>query len=35
MNAHGTIAQVGPDRLEVKGCVLKVICKTTHWDRIG
>ena len=35
MNAKGTIAQVGPDRLEVHGCVLAIICKTTHWDRIG
>ena len=35
MNARGTIEQVGPDRLAVRGCVLAVICKTTHWDRIG
>ena len=35
MNARGTIEQVGPDRLSVRGCVLAVICKTTHWDRIG
>ena len=35
MNARGTIEQVGPDRLKVRGCVLAVICKTTHWDRIG
>lgn len=35
MNARGTIDQVGPDRLAVRGCVLAVICKTTHWDRIG
>ena len=35
MNAHGTIRQVGPNRLSVRGCVLAVICKTTHWDRIG
>lgn len=35
MNARGTIEQVAPDRLEVHGCVLAVICKTTHWDRIG
>ena len=35
MNAHGTIDQVGPDRLAVRGCVLALICKTTHWDRIG
>lgn len=35
MNAKGTIEQVGPDRLAVHGCVLAIICKTTHWDRIG
>jgi uncharacterized protein (DUF2147 family) len=35
MNARGTIEQVGPDRLSVRGCVLAVICKTTHWDRIS
>lgn len=35
MNARGTIQQVGPDRLMVRGCVLAIICKTTHWDRIG
>lgn len=35
MNARGTIDEVGPDRLAVSGCVLALICKTTHWDRIG
>lgn len=35
MNARGTIEQVNPDRLAVRGCVLAIICKTTHWDRIG
>ena len=35
MNARGTIEQVNPDRLAVRGCVLAFICKTTHWDRIG
>jgi uncharacterized protein (DUF2147 family) len=35
MNARGTIEQVRADRLTVRGCVLAVICKTTHWDRIG
>ena len=35
MNARGTIRQVGPNRLSVRGCVLAVVCKTTHWDRIG
>jgi uncharacterized protein (DUF2147 family) len=35
VNASGTIQQVGPNRLMVRGCVLAVICKTTHWDRIA
>ncbi len=35
LNARGTIEQVGPDRMAVRGCVLEIICKTTHWDRIG
>jgi uncharacterized protein (DUF2147 family) len=35
MNASGTIRQLGPNRLMVRGCVLAVICKTTHWDRIA
>ncbi|HLO21170.1 MAG TPA: DUF2147 domain-containing protein [Sphingomicrobium sp.] len=35
MNARGTIEQESPDRLKVRGCVLAVVCKTTHWDRIG
>jgi uncharacterized protein (DUF2147 family) len=34
-NARGTIQQVGPNRLTVRGCVLAVICKTTNWDRIS
>jgi uncharacterized protein (DUF2147 family) len=35
MNARGTIEQVGPNRLTVRGCVLGILCKTTHWDRIS
>ena len=35
MDARGTIEQVNPNRLAVRGCVLAIICKTTHWDRIG
>jgi uncharacterized protein (DUF2147 family) len=35
INARSTIQQVSPNRLTVRGCVLAVICKTTHWDRIG
>lgn len=34
-NARGTIQMNGPDRLTVRGCVMLVLCKTTHWDRIG
>ncbi len=35
VNARGTIRQLSPDRLEVRGCVWSVICKTTHWDRVS
>ena len=35
MNARGTIRQVSANRLNVKGCVLGFLCKTTNWDRIG
>lgn len=35
MNASGTIRQLGPNRLNVRGCVWSVICKTTNWDRVG
>jgi uncharacterized protein (DUF2147 family) len=35
MNARGTIRQLSPNRLEVRGCVWSIICKTTHWDRIS
>lgn len=35
LTTSGTIRQIGPNRLQVRGCVLGVICKTTHWDRVG
>jgi uncharacterized protein (DUF2147 family) len=35
MNASGTIRRVGPNRLNVKGCVLLIICKSKNWDRVG
>jgi uncharacterized protein (DUF2147 family) len=35
MTARGTIRQVSATRLNVRGCMLGVICKTTNWDRIG
>ena len=34
-NASGTIRQVAPNRLAVRGCVGILICKTTNWDRIS
>src|SRR3954469_19507564 len=34
MNAKGTIRQVNPNRLNVRGCVFGFICKTTNWDRL-
>ena len=35
MTARGTIRQVNADRLNVRGCVISLICKTTNWDRVG
>ena len=35
INASGTIRQLGPDRLNVRGCVLAFICKSTNWDRVS
>lgn len=35
MNTRGTIEQVGEDRLTVHGCLLGILCRTQHWDRIG
>jgi uncharacterized protein (DUF2147 family) len=35
VTARGTIRQVSADRLNVRGCVISLICKTTNWDRIG
>lgn len=32
--ANGTVRQVSHDRLEVKGCVLLVICKSRTYDRV-
>jgi uncharacterized protein (DUF2147 family) len=32
--ASGTIRQVSQDRLEVKGCILLVICKSRTYDRV-
>lgn len=35
VTARGTIRQVSANRLNVRGCVISLICKTTNWDRIG
>lgn len=32
--ARGTIRQVSPDQLKVRGCLLGVICKSKTWDRV-
>jgi len=34
IHASGTIRQVSPSRLEVKGCVLAVFCKSRSYDRV-
>jgi uncharacterized protein (DUF2147 family) len=34
VHADGTISQVSRNRLEVRGCMLGVICKTKTWDRV-
>lgn len=34
VHASGTIRQVSPNQLKVKGCVLGVICRSKTWDRI-
>ncbi len=36
MNANGTIVQVSPDELNVKGCIaFGLFCKSQQWTRIG
>ena len=36
MNANGTIVQVSPDEINVKGCVaFGLFCKSQQWTRIG
>lgn len=34
IHASGTIRQPSPNRLDVRGCVLGVICKTKTWTRV-
>lgn len=35
INARGTIRQLGPNQLAVRGCVLAIICKSATWDRVS
>lgn len=35
INTSGTIRQVNSNRLNVRGCLWGIICKSTNWDRIG
>jgi uncharacterized protein (DUF2147 family) len=35
MNTRGTIRQLTPNRLNVRGCFWAIICKTTNWDRVS
>jgi uncharacterized protein (DUF2147 family) len=32
--ADGTVRQVSPDQLQVKGCVLLVICRSRNYERV-
>jgi uncharacterized protein (DUF2147 family) len=34
LHARGTITQVSPNQLKVRGCVLGIICKSKTWDRV-
>jgi len=34
VHANGTIRQVSPNQLKVRGCVLGVICRSKTWDRV-
>jgi len=34
MHARGTIRQVSPNELKVRGCVLGVVCKSKTWERV-
>jgi uncharacterized protein (DUF2147 family) len=34
IHASGTIHQVTPNQLKVRGCVLGIICKSKTWDRV-
>lgn len=34
MHARGSIRQVSPNELKVRGCVLGVLCKSKTWERV-
>jgi len=34
VHARGTIRQVSPTQLKVRGCVLGLICKSKTWDKV-
>lgn len=34
MHARGSIRQVSPNALKVRGCVLGIICKAKTWERV-
>ena len=34
-HASGRIRQLSPTRLQVSGCVLAVICRTSNWTRVN
>jgi uncharacterized protein (DUF2147 family) len=34
VHADGTMSQVSRNRLEVRGCVLAVLCRSETWDRV-
>jgi uncharacterized protein (DUF2147 family) len=35
IRAPATVRMLGPDALEVRGCVLAFICKEQRWTRVG
>jgi uncharacterized protein (DUF2147 family) len=34
LHADGTISQVSRNQLEVRGCMLGIVCRTKTWDRV-
>lgn len=35
INARGTIRQLSPNQLAVRGCVFAFICKSSTWERVS